>query len=44
MTMKVVGDIGIARVTVNGVYEVEGGKVSSVNDSVLMDDRVDGRP
>jgi hypothetical protein len=35
-TMKVVGDIGIARVTMNGVYEVEGGKVSSINDSVLM--------
>ncbi len=33
---KVVGDTGIARVIMTGVYEIEGGKVTSINDGVLM--------
>ena len=36
VSTRVVGDFGIARVTMSGTYEVEGGKVTSINDHVLM--------
>jgi hypothetical protein len=35
-SLKVVGGNGLVRVTMTGTYELEGGKVLSINDGVLM--------